>query len=439
MDQGLILSGGMQSLVATLPQANDLTFLTTLHTEKGAQNLTKWMISAALGHIVPVEGDSYASLVAKSCLQAMQWTSTLGEVGEQALLYQASIAQETGWPEYLTNKYNTLEEMLMTEVGNATGRDAAKMNQISWMAEHLVPSFRAAGEDPAKLWEITSNYTKARTAVPFLRDIQRSYCDKIENDVVYTKESDGTWKYSYKGIIVEGLGGKQEAEKHFRNFVYEYLDSEQLESLVGAYKAVIGRVIDPDVSYRDLKEELYGSGPIQGERYQLGENRDVLVIPLKTRDAGRISSKLEGMVNFDYAGGKLSLLTRIKELSEKLDLVKLSFTESTWTIEESESGIWFPTVSQLLALARDKYTIFQKDWRWQMGDEDAWLDIYDVGQEFQLLKLDSEKGGVISQALDRYYTDAKWFSNYKSNFFIRSVRETVFLCVAVSTYVTVED
>lgn len=121
------------------------------------------------------EQDVSASAQASAMIEhwVMARTKELTQTTERAFVYQLFEADRKGWYHHLPGELDTIEELLAT-MFDAIEEETGKYYDYKFIVETLMPILRQAGAKPEDVWGLRYAISKARTAVPLLRELLSS-------------------------------------------------------------------------------------------------------------------------------------------------------------------------------------------------------------------------------------------------------------------------
>lgn len=185
--------------------------------------------------------------------QTLQRTLQLRGTIERAQVWQLYNANQMGWFRLLPPEFDTVEELVASMVDD-TEEGTSEYSDLIFLAKQILPLLKKAGATPEQLAGLTVNMSKARAAVPFLRQIIRDNSEK--ND----------------GILPE----KEEVVKKTMLQVAE-------------------EIISPDISVREFRRSVqeqrgrvFDAVPNAKGRQYILNGQEVFLIQCESRDQARM-------------------------------------------------------------------------------------------------------------------------------------------------------
>lgn len=153
--------------------------------DKAEEDFTAWLREAGrevYHELLDKTGDSKtARAQAEAVIEhwIMSRTKEIGSTAERAFVFQLYLADKLGWYHYLPGELDTIEELLATLVDELE-EGTPRYYDLKFIVETIMPLLRKAGAKPEDVWGIPNAISKARAAVPVLRDIMRRTSDGCE-------------------------------------------------------------------------------------------------------------------------------------------------------------------------------------------------------------------------------------------------------------------
>lgn len=217
---------------------------------------------------------------AQAKFETLQRTLQFKSIVERSQLWQLYQANSQGWFRLLPPEFDTIEELLSSMI-EGVEEGTSEYYDMSFLVKHVIPMLAKSGMTVEDVLGIAINTSKARAAVPLLRQIVR---ENIPEEI-------------------DKLPEKERAQLEIQT--------------VTLMKQVVDRVIDSTVPVREFKKELRELRGIQFEvpeqivaKKYLLNNRLVYIIPTDT--------------NGQHRAVEIALRSIVKEFSEGFvdDLVK---------------------------------------------------------------------------------------------------------------------
>jgi hypothetical protein len=141
------------------------------------EDFTEWLRQVARDTIFnelieKTKGDEGALAQTNAMIEhwVMSRTKDLTQTTERAFVYQLFEADRTGWFHYLPGELDTIEELLASMLDDLED-ESSKYYDYKFIVETLMPMLRQAGAKPEDVWGLTTSVSKARAAVPLLREL----------------------------------------------------------------------------------------------------------------------------------------------------------------------------------------------------------------------------------------------------------------------------
>jgi hypothetical protein len=136
------------------------------------KDFTTWLYGIIYANIVDGIPDKEAAvfLMAKVRARTLERTGELTDLMARSSAYQMWKASEEGWYHFLPGEYDSLREFMHSmsdeeSVGGSTKSD------LIFLADTLLPALQGAGIEPEMIMSIPEHFSKARAAVPYLREV----------------------------------------------------------------------------------------------------------------------------------------------------------------------------------------------------------------------------------------------------------------------------
>jgi hypothetical protein len=204
-----------------------------------------------------LDEELYQRVRAQAKFETLQRTLQFRSTVERSQLWQLYEANKSGWFRLLPPEFDTIEELLASMV-EGLEEGTSEYSDISFLVKHVIPMLAKSGMSVEDVLGIAINTSKARAAVPLLRQIVR---ENIPNEIEEMPEKERE--------IVE-------------------------IKTVSLLKEVVEKVIDSTVPVREFKQELRElrgkqtetPKPIVANKYLLN-NQIVYLIPADTNGQSR--------------------------------------------------------------------------------------------------------------------------------------------------------
>jgi hypothetical protein len=108
-------------------------------------------------------------LMARVRARAMERTDELEGLMLRSRAYQMWKAQKEGWYHFLPGEYDTLREFIYSIADDESTSKSARSDLV-FMADTLLPALESMGIKAEQVISLPANFSKARSAVPYLRD-----------------------------------------------------------------------------------------------------------------------------------------------------------------------------------------------------------------------------------------------------------------------------
>jgi hypothetical protein len=102
--------------------------------------------------------------------QTLERTMQFKELISRSQIWQLYEANEKGWFRLLPAEFDSIEELLASLV-EAAGEGTGEYYDLTFLVKQILPLLRKSGVDPQVVLGLTKHTSKARAAVPFLREL----------------------------------------------------------------------------------------------------------------------------------------------------------------------------------------------------------------------------------------------------------------------------
>jgi len=141
----------------------------------------------------------------------MSRTKEISQTTERAFIFQLYHADKTGWYHYLPGELDTIEELLASLLDD-TQEGTSKYYDMKFIVEVVMPLMKKAGAKPEDVWGLPNAKSKARVAVPVLREIMRRAPDG---------ENLGKDDLEEMFNVVRGISDQSQSYDEFKDQMYQ--------------------------------------------------------------------------------------------------------------------------------------------------------------------------------------------------------------------------
>ena len=169
------------------------------------KDFADWLEGAIYNSMIdvpPEDQESAYRLMARVRARVIERTWELEGLMGRSRAYQMWKAQKEGWYHFLPGEYDTLREFMHSVADDETSGDSTK-SDLLFMADTLLPALESMGVEAEKVMSLPAHFSKARAAIPYLRDA----LDNQTGDQLAETVHD----------ILEGVGDDKQSLRDYRD------------------------------------------------------------------------------------------------------------------------------------------------------------------------------------------------------------------------------